>query len=324
MERSVDIAVARACASRPPRGGFAAALRFVRALAATPIGAIGLVIVSGLVLMALLAPVLPIKDPLFLYLDHRLEPPGAEFLFGTDQSGRDILSRVVWGARASLAISIFVVAIGLVLGMLIGLVAGYYSRTWIEEVLMKCMEVLASIPLLIWAIAMVGVLGVQPTVLGPFSLSNEVKLTLLIGLLYTPGLARLTHGLVLNEAQAEYVLARHVQGASTWAILVSDILPNVISPVLVQATILMGVAIIVEASLSFIGLGVQPPTPSWGSLLSDARTLIFSGEWWVSVFPGLTVVLAVLGLNLLGDAMRVVLDPRRGAGGPRNEARELV
>lgn len=304
-----------ALAWRPARPfGVRTSWRFVRAIAATPIGATGLVLVSLLLLAALLAPLLPLKDPLQLYMDHRLEAPGSEFLFGTDQAGRDILSRVIWGARASLAMGVCVVAIGLTLGVSIGLVAGYFSRSWIEEVLMKLMEVFAAIPLLIWAIAMVGVLGVQPTALGPFMLSNEVKLTLLIGLLYAPGLARLTHGLVLNEAQAEYVLARRVQGSSTLAILFSDILPNVISPVLVQATLLLGVAIIVEASLSFIGLGVQPPTPSWGSLLSDARTLIFSGEWWVSVFPGLTVFAAVLGLNLLGDAMRVVLDPRRRSG----------
>lgn len=287
-------------------------LALLRSIASVRMGAVGLAIIAMLAVLALLAPVLPIKDPLMLYLDHRLQPPGPEFLFGTDQSGRDILSRIVWGARASLAIGASVVAIGLAFGIAIGLVAGYYAQTWVEELLMKAMEVLASIPLLIWAIAMVGVLGVQPTQFGPFSLSNEVKLTLLIGLLYTPGLARLTHGLTLNEAQAEYVLARRIQGASTASILFSDILPNVISPVLVQATVLLGVAIIVEASLSFIGLGVQPPTPSWGSMLSEARNLIFSGEWWVSVFPGATVFVAVLGLNLVGDAMRVVLDPRRG------------
>ncbi|HSV50519.1 MAG TPA: ABC transporter permease [Burkholderiaceae bacterium] len=293
---------------------------WLRRLAATPVGAAGLLLVGTFALLAVLAPVLPLHDPLQLHMNHRLAAPGGEFLLGTDQAGRDILSRIIWGGRTSLAIGACVIAIGLGLGVSIGLVAGYYSRTWLEEVLMKLMEVLASIPLLIWAIAMVGVLGVQPTVIGPFALSNEVKLTLLIGILYVPGLARLTHGLVLQEAAAEYVLARRIQGASPAAIVISDILPNVISPVLVQASILMGVAIIVEASLSFIGLGVQPPTPSWGTLLADARNLVFSGEWWVAVYPGLTVFLAVLGLNLLGDGLRVVLDPRRGAP----VARELL
>jgi len=284
---------------------------FLARLARTPVGAAGLLLVTTLALAAVLAPVLPLQDPLLLHMDHALTAPGREFLLGTDQAGRDLLSRIIWGGRASLAIGACVIAIGLALGISIGLVAGYFSRTWIEESLMKLMEIFASIPLLIWAIAMVGVLGVQPTTFGPFRLSNEAKLTLLIGLLYTPGLARLTHGLVLQEAASEYVLARRVQGASTASILFTDILPNVISPVLVQAAILMGVAIIVEASLSFIGLGVQPPTPSWGTLLADARNLVFSGEWWVAFFPGLTVFLAVLGLNLLGDGLRVVLDPRR-------------
>lgn len=285
--------------------------RLCRRIAETPLGAAGLLIVFVLSALALLAPVLPIQDPLVLNLDHRLEAPGANFWLGSDQSGRDILSRIIWGARSSLAIGTSVVIIGLLIGVTVGLVAGYRSQTWTEEFLMKIMEILASIPLLIWAIAMVGILGVEPTQVGPFSLSNEVKLTILIGVLYSPGLARLTHGLVLVEAQAEYVLARRLQGATSIRIIFSDILPNVISPVMVQATILLGVGIIVEASLSFIGLGVQPPTPSWGSLLADARNLIFSGEWWVAVFPGATVFVAVLGLNLLGDAMRIALDPRR-------------
>ena len=162
-------------AHRPPKS-LTRFWRFLLAIGSTGIGAIGIVIVAGLVLLALLAPVLPIKDPLFLYMESRLQPPSAEFLLGTDQAGRDILSRIIWGSRASLAIGTMVVSIGLALGLAIGLVAGYFSRTWIEEVLMKLMEILASIPLLIWAIAMVGVLGVQPTVIGPLSLSNEVKL----------------------------------------------------------------------------------------------------------------------------------------------------
>lgn len=308
-------------AEAPPLDLPAAAPRrstaFLRRVLATPVAAAGLLLVGTLALLAVLAPLLPLQDPLQLHMEQRLAPPGAGFLLGTDQSGRDLLSRIVWGGRASLAIGFSVTAIGLAFGVSVGLVAGYFSRTVLEEVLLKLMEVLASIPLLIWAIAMVGVLGVQPTVIGPFSLGNEVKLTLLIGLLYVPGLARLTHGLVLQEAASEYVLARRIQGASTASILVSDILPNIMSPVLVQASTLMGVAIIVEASLSFIGLGVQPPTPSWGTLLADARNLVFSGEWWVALFPGLTVFLAVLGLNLLGDGLRTVLDPRRAAATSR-------
>jgi peptide/nickel transport system permease protein len=143
------------------------------------------------------------------------------------------------------------------------------------------------------------------------AISNETKLVLLIGVLYAPGLARLTHSLAKAESQAEYVAARVLQGASEARIMLSDVLPNIISPVLIQASLLLGVTIIVEASLSFIGLGVQPPTPSWGAMLSDARALIFTDNWWVSVFPGAAVFVSVLAFNLFGDSMRTILDPRR-------------
>jgi peptide/nickel transport system permease protein len=285
--------------------------RGLAALCATSTGAAGLAIIAILLLLAVFAPVLPLHDPLVLSMDHRLQPPGARFLFGTDQSGRDILARVVWGTRTSLVIGILMVAIGLMLGVAVGLLAGFYSGGWIEEALMRLMEVLAAIPLLIWAIAMVGVLGVDPIAIGPLRITNEAKIVMLVGLLYAPGLARLTHALVLGEAQAEYVLARRLQGASALRIMLGDILPNCLPPILVQASILLGVGIIIEASLSFIGLGVQPPTPSWGAMLSDARSLIFSGEWWVSAFPGAAIFLAVMGFNLVGDALRTALDPRR-------------
>lgn len=289
----------------------ASASRLLGALLREPTGAIGFIMIVLLCMIALCAPLLPLKDPLRIYIEHRLEAPGAAFWLGTDQVGRDILSRTIWGARASLSIGICAVAIGLVLGTGIGLVAGYKAGSWLDETLMKVMEVLASIPLLIWAIALVGITGTDTLHVGFLALTNEAKLVLLIGVLYAPGLARLTHSLAKAEAQAEYVAARHLQGASDWRIMVSDILPNIISPVLIQASLLLGVTIIVEASLSFIGLGVQPPTPSWGAMLSDARVLIFTDNWWVSVFPGVAVFLSVLAFNLFGDSMRTVLDPRR-------------
>ncbi|KVS61704.1 peptide ABC transporter permease [Burkholderia cepacia] len=285
--------------------------RLVRALMREPTGAIGVVLIVALGALAVCAPLLPLKDPLHLYIEHRLEAPGTAFWFGTDQVGRDILSRTIWGARASLSIGLCAVAIGVVLGTGIGLVAGYKAGSWIDEALMKAMEVLASIPLLIWAIALVGITGTDTLHIGPFAVTNETKLVLLIGVLYAPGLARLTYSLAKTEVQAEYVAARHLQGAGGARILLSDVLPNIVSPVLVQATLLLGVTIIVEASLSFIGLGVQPPTPSWGAMLSDSRALIFTGDWWVSIFPGAAVFVSVLAFNLVGDAMRTVLDPRR-------------
>lgn len=283
----------------------------LRAIAASWVGTAGLAILGVLLALALLAPLLPLHDPLALAMEHRLAPPNARFWMGTDQSGRDVLARVVWGTRTSLLIGIAMVAIGLVLGVSVGLVAGYCSGGWVEEALMRLMEILASIPLLIWAIAMVGVLGVGPLAIGPLRVTNEVKLVILVGILYAPGLARLTHALALNEAQAEYVTARQLQGASGAGIMIGDILPNCLSPIMVQASILLGVGIIIEASLSFIGLGVQPPTPSWGAMLADSRSLVFSGEWWVSVFPGAAIFVSVMGFNLLGDALRTALDPRR-------------
>ncbi|MFM0123985.1 ABC transporter permease [Paraburkholderia sp. RL18-101-BIB-B] len=298
---------------KPPVLGawLASAGRLLRALMHEPAGAIGLVTIVLLGVIALCAPWLPLKDPLQLYIEHRLEAPSAAFWLGTDQVGRDILSRTIWGARASLSIGLCAVAIGLVLGTGIGLVAGYKSGSWLDETLMKVMEVLASIPLLIWAIALVGITGTDTLRVGLLAISNETKLVLLIGVLYAPGLARLTHSLAKAESQAEYVAARVLQGASEARIMFSDVLPNIISPVLIQASLLLGVTIIVEASLSFIGLGVQPPTPSWGAMLSDARALIFTDNWWVSVFPGAAVFVSVLAFNLFGDSMRTILDPRR-------------
>ncbi|MNF33198.1 putative D,D-dipeptide transport system permease protein DdpC [compost metagenome] len=286
-------------------------IRSIRALLADPIGAMGLMLIALMFLMALCAPFLPMHDPLALSIENRLRPPSSDFWMGTDQVGRDILSRVVWGARASLAIGLGAVVIGLLLGVTVGLLAGYRSGTWLDEILMKLMEILAAIPLLIWVIAIVGITGTATMHFGVIPFTNEFKLVILIGVLYAPGLARLTYSLAQVESHAEYVFARKLQGASTFQIILTDVMPNVISPVVIQATLLFGVTIVLEASLSFIGLGVQPPTPSWGAMLSDARALIFSDAWWVSFFPGMAVFISVLGFNLFGDSLRTLLDPRR-------------
>ncbi|PUA20615.1 ABC transporter permease [Glaciimonas sp. PCH181] len=271
----------------------------------------GLAIVLLVALMALLVPYLPLHSPDQMFMDHRLEAPSAAFWFGTDDAGRDILSRVIWGARTSLWIGTSVVAIGMILGVASGLFAGFYSGSWTEEILMKIMEILASIPLLIWAIAVVGILGTGATQIGPFSLSNEVKLIIVIGVLYSPSLARLTHTFAKIEVQKEYVAARRIQGAGDFRLMFGEILPNCIAPVLIQACLLLGIGLVVESSLSFIGLGVQPPTPSWGGMLSEGRNFIFSGEWWVNIFPGGAIFLTVLGFNLIGDGLQSVMNPRR-------------
>ena len=276
-------------------------------------GLVGTVLVLGVVLMAVFAPLLAPANPIAVHLAEKLQPPSAAHWFGTDQTGRDLFSRIIYGARPSLAVGVLAVVIGLAGGVSVGLVSGYY-RGWREQIGMRLMDGLAAIPLLIWAIAIVGIVGVGPVHVGPWSFPNEAKVTLLIGIFYMPPLARVTHGGALAEAAADYVRARRIQGAGDAAIMLGDILPNCLSPVVVQATLLVAVGIVVEASLSFIGLGVEPPAPSWGSMLADARNFVFTGQWWMSAFPGAAISLSVIGFNLLGDALRDALDPRQARG----------
>jgi peptide/nickel transport system permease protein len=283
------------------------------ALLQRPAGWVGLTLVTAILLLAATAPWIAPYDPLALSLRAKLQAPDALHWLGTDQTGRDLLSRVLWGARPSLAVGLVAVAIGLLGGCSIGLTAAYY-RGWWGQVGMRAMDGLASIPLLIWAIAVIGIVGVGPLRLGPWALPNESKLILLIGLFYMPPLARVAYGGALTEAASDYVLARRSQGAGDLAIMLGDILPNCLSPVIVQATLLIAVGIVVEASLSFIGLGVEPPFPSWGNMLADARNYVFTGQWWMSVCPGLAISVSVIGFNLLGDGLRDALDPRRSAG----------
>ncbi|MGE0152644.1 MAG: ABC transporter permease [Reyranellaceae bacterium] len=274
-------------------------------------GSIGVLLLIVIFGMTLLAPLLAPYDPASMDLGAKLQPPGAAHWMGTDHVGRDILSRIIWGTRPSLMVGVGAVLIGLPIGIAVGLIAGFYYGGAIDTVLMRSVEVLASIPLLIWAIAIIGILGVKPIELGPLVISNELKIIVLIGILYVPSVARLTHAVAAVEAKADYVRARRVQGVSDLTIMVSDILPNCVSPLVVQGTLLIASGVLIEASLSFIGLGVQPPQPSLGGMLAEARNFIFSGEWWLSVFPGLAISLTVVGFNLFGDALRDILDPRR-------------
>lgn len=285
-------------------------------LLARPVGWVGLGLVVTVLVLAVAAPWIAPFDPVALNLRQKLQPPGPVNWLGTDQTGRDVLSRVLWGARPSLSVGLVAVVIGLLGGCTLGLTAAWYKGVW-GQVAMRAMDGLASVPLLVWAIAVVGIVGVGPMVVGPFSFPNEAKLILLIGLFYMPPLARVTYGGALTESASDYVRARRSQGAGDVAIMVGDVLPNCLGPVIVQATLLIAVGIVVEASLSFIGLGVEPPRPSWGSMLADARNYVFTGQWWMSVFPGLAISLSVIGFNLLGDALRDALDPRRTLGAGR-------
>jgi peptide/nickel transport system permease protein len=289
-----------------------------RLLRLGPSSIAGGVIVLIVLLVAILAPWLAPHDPITVDVENSLLPPGGDFLLGTDQSGRDVLSRIIWGSRISLMVSLLSVIIGMTLGITTGLIAAYYRGRWVKQVIMRTMEAVAAIPLLIWAIAMLGILGVEPIAIWGLSFGNEWKLLVLVGILYTPTLTRIMHDVAAGEIAADYVKARRIQGVSTLAILLGDVLPNCMGPLVVQGTMLIAIGVVIEASVSFIGLGVQPPTPSWGAMLADSRNYIFSGEWWLPVFPGIAVSLTVIGFNLLGDGLRDLLDPRsetRGLAG---------
>lgn len=279
-------------------------------------GWLGAGIVGLIVLAAILAPLIAPYDPLALNIEDRLAAPGAEHWLGTDQAGRDVLSRILFGARASLSVGIGAVLIGAAIGVSAGIFAAYRGGLG-EQIVMRIVDGVASIPLLVWAIAIVGILGVGPLPVGPLLLPNEVKIIVLVGCLFSPVFARVTYAVARRIAGADYVRARFLQGASHWQIVIGDVLPNCLSPIIVQGTLLVAIGIVIEASISFVGLGVQPPQPSWGTMLSDARSAIYSGEWWLPVFPGLAISLTVIGFNLLGDAVRELFDPR-------SEARTLV
>jgi len=273
-------------------------------------GFVGACLIALLVASAIGAPWIAPFNPSGVDMLSALQPPDAVHWFGTDQSGRDVFSRVIWGGRASFEVSAFAVIIGCCGGVALGLLAGFFSGGWLEQALMRVLDAMASIPLLIWAIALVGILGVSPVHIGGLQFGNEVKLLCLLGLLYIPTLARITYTSALSEAGTNYVAARRLQGVSGVRIMVSDVLPNCLSPVIVQATLLLAIGIVIEASVSFVGLGVQPPLPSWGNMLADARNYLFSGEWWLSVFPGGAISLSVIAINLVGDGLRDALDPR--------------
>lgn len=271
---------------------------------------IGACLIALLIADAMLAPWIAPFDPLKVDVLNALSPPDAVHWFGTDQSGRDVLSRAIWGGRKSFEVSFLAVTIGCSLGVTLGLLAGFFNGGWFEQALMRLLDAMASIPLLIWAIALVGIMGVGNVRIAGLTFGNEVKLLCLLGVLYVPTLARITYTSALAESGANYVAARRLQGVGALRIMVSDVLPNCLSPVIVQATLLLAIGIVIEASVSFVGLGVQPPEPSWGNMLADARNYLFSGEWWMSVFPGLCISLSVVAINLLGDGLRDALDPR--------------
>ncbi len=258
-----------------------------------------------LILAAVAAPLVARYNPLAIDLHAQLLPPSGSHWLGTDVQGRDVWARLVYGARISLSVGVLSQLIALTLGLALGLVAGYYGR-WTDELVMRLADVTLAFPTLLLLIALVAAL--QPSLTIVF---------LTIGFVGWAAMARLVRGQVLVVRELEFVQASRALGARDARVMLRHILPNVIAPVVIAATLGIAAAIMAEASLSFLGLGVQPPTPSWGAMIADARDLAqLQSAPWTSVAPGVAIGLTVLAFNLLGDALRDALDPR-GAGTPR-------
>ena len=258
---------------------------------------IGVIIVAAMVCMAIFAPAIapyhPINDADLLYSE---EPPGKEFLFGTDTQGRDILSRVIYGARISLSVGLICQLLNSIIGIILGLTAGYFGKWW-DDVVMGITNIMLSIPGVIFALAIMAVLG--PGLMNVF---------IALGFTNWSYTCRITRSQVLTIRDLNYVKAAQIMGYGRVRVMFTQILPNILGPILVIATLGIAGAILMEASLSFLGLGTQPPTPSWGGMLANAREQLFTTPW-ISIFPGLAIFVTVLGLNLLGDGLRDLLDP---------------
>jgi peptide/nickel transport system permease protein len=268
-----------------------------RRLARNELTVAGAIILALVLLAAIFAPYLSPHDPLAMSPSQLLQPPSAEHLMGTDELGRDVLSRVIWGARISLYVGVISVTMAVVLGVTLGLLAGYHGGV-LDDAINRVLDVVFAFPTILLALGIVGMLG--------SSLTNSM---IAIGLIYTPVYARLARGTTLAVKQREFVEAAIVCGARSFRIILRHILPNVMAPLIIQTSLSLSLAILAEASLSFLGLGTQPPDPSWGTMVNTGQALIELSPWPV-VFPGLAIVLAVLAFNLIGDGLRDALDPR--------------
>lgn len=258
---------------------------------------IGLVVILANVLLAILAPWIATHDPLKVDIVNRASPPSAKFFFGTDDFGRDIFSRVIYGTRISLYISIFSVVVAGIFGVTLGAMAGYYGGLT-DNLIMRFLDAVMSFPAILLAIAIMAVMG-----------GHLYNVVIALGFVYIPRFARVIRGSILSLKEMEFIEASRAMGNSDWVIIFRHLLPNCMAPLIVHATVNQAYAILAEASLSFLGLGAPPPTPSWGNILSDARNFLLDAPW-MTVFPGIAITLSVLGFNLFGDALRDVLDPR--------------
>jgi len=268
-----------------------------KTLVAHPGAVFGIVIIAVQILLAVFAPWITPHDPNHTYADAVLTGPSAHFWFGTDELGRDVLSRVVYGARVSLQISAICVSIAATVGSLLGLLAGFY-RGAADSIIMRAMDVVLAFPDILLAIAVVAILGP--------GLNNTM---VAIGVALTPVYARTVRAASLQVSESEYVRAATVIGVPRWLILMRHVLRNVRTPIIVISTVNVGTTILIAAGLSYVGIGAQPPLAEWGSMLSTAHAYL-PNDWWTAVFPGLAITFSILAFNLLGDALRDLLDPR--------------
>jgi len=283
----------------PRRGSRAGRWRhFWEDVRRTPSASIGLVIVAGFLLLSLIGPYIAPHSPTDFDITNKFGRPTLAHPFGTDPFGRDVFSRVIYGARLSFLLAAAATLFSLLIGTPLGLVAGYYQG-WLDEVLMRVTDALLALPSIILALLIVTTLG-----------SSAFNVILVVGIVYAPRIARVIRSGTLALRNEDFVQAARARGESGAYILFSEVLPNTIAPLIVEASIRMGFAILLATSLSFLGLGVSPPTPDWGLMINEARPHIFRAPW-LTIFPSIVIALTIVGFNLLGDGLRDILDPRR-------------
>lgn len=270
---------------------------FLRRLMNNKSAVIGGVIIIIVIISAIFAPAISPYDPYEMNMPGRLQEPDGTHILGTDQFGRDLLTRLIYGARVSLQVGVIAVGLSMFVGVFLGLVAGYYGG-WIDRIIMRFVDIFLAFPIILLAIAFVAALG-----------PSTKNVMLALGMIYWTNYARVVRSSVLSIKEEEYILAAITTGASDFRIIFTYILPNALAPIIVMATLGLGTAIISESTLSFLGLGVQPPTASWGSTLSFGLKFLRDAPH-LSIFPGLAIMLTVLGFNLLGNGIRDITDPK--------------
>ncbi|MDQ0273652.1 peptide/nickel transport system permease protein [Cytobacillus purgationiresistens] len=287
-------------AVNPARVGNSKAIRmksFYKKLAKNKAAMVGAFIVIVFSLLAIFAPLLAPYDPTEMQLSKKLETPSSEHWLGTDDKGRDILSRLLYGSRISLTVGILSTLLGALTGIILGVVAGYYGR-WVDSLIMRICDVLLAFPGILLALAIVSVLGASTT-----------NVIIAVAFYAIPTFARIVRGSTLTVKKLEYIDAIKAMGARDTRIIIKHILPNVLSPIIVQSTLYIASAIITASALSFLGMGTKPPTPEWGTMLAQGRSYVAQAPH-ITLFPGLVILLVVVGFNLFGDGLRDALDPK--------------